>query len=135
MSDLEKGEEFLTVEEATLFRELFARNWTSYKEKSEETPHTQWLKELFLRELPEMTPEDAEQEGVDIAKQMDVFQENYESLQEASKHGISKEAWLEGKVKESSAGYSVQQLGETLQTLDNALYLQNKMLADGLSRS
>lgn len=135
MNDVAHREDYLTEKEAQSFRDLFLRNWTSYKEKPQEMTNAQWLQELFLRELPEMTAEEAAQESVDILESMDVFQENHRSLEEASKNGISKEEWLEGKFNEASVGYSTQQFGETLQILDDALYMENLKLAEGLTRA
>lgn len=135
MSEEFNREEYLTEEEAVSFRELFSRNWKSYRAKPEEMTNKQWLQEMFQRELPEISAEEAENDSGEIVESIEVFDQNLKSVNEAVENGKSKEEWLSDTIEKASVGYAAHEFGEAMQVLDDVLYHKNLQLEEALARS
>lgn len=127
--------EYLTEKEARKVKELFQKYLGLYKEKPDSMTDKEWLKGLFESEIPEITPDQAEQDAEEIVTAIETFDDNLESVDEAAKNGVSKESWLAGKIEEASVGMSVNEYGRKLQMMDDVLYHKNMELADALQRS
>ena len=128
-------QEYVTVEEARSFRAIFKRNLRSYKAKPKEMTNAQWLEEMFRRELPEMSAQQASADAKEIVDAIKVYDDSLASVNEAAKNGISKEQWLADRIQESSVGMSVNDYGRHLQTVDDILYQKNMEIDEALRRS
>ncbi|MDO4721462.1 MAG: hypothetical protein Q4A78_12420 [Peptostreptococcaceae bacterium] len=131
----EEKREYLTEKEAKTLKELFGTYLRSYKEKDVSVSDREWLEQLFRRELPEMSEEEARRDAAEIVDSIGIFDQNLRSIDEAAKNGISKERWLADKLQEASVGMSVNEYGKTLQAMDDMLYQKNMEMAEALSRS
>ena len=135
MSDEIRRDEYITEKEAKAVKKLFKKYLKSYKEKDESISNQQWLEQLFKTELPEVSEEEAKQDAAEIVEAINTFDANMQSVSEASSRGISKERWLADKIQEASVGMAVNEYGQQLQKIDNALYQKNMELAEALQRS
>ena len=131
-----KEKEYITEQEARTVKELFKKYLKSYKEKDPSMSDQEWLNQLFHTELSEITSaEEAKKDAEEIVKSIKTYDENLKSVNEAAKHGISKESWLADKVGELSSGMSVNEYGHTLQSMDDILYQKNMEMSEALRRS
>lgn len=127
--------EYLTEKEARTVKEMFRKYLNDYKEKPVTMTDKEWLERLFKSELPDMSAEEVALDAESIVDAIGTFDKNLESVNEAAKHGVSKESWLADKIQEASVGMAVNEYGQTLQTMDDILYQKNMELADALQRS
>ena len=130
-----KEREYMTESEARTVKDMFKKYLKLYKEKDNKTSDEEWLAELFKKELPEITDEEAKKDSRDIVESIKTFDNNLASCNEAASRGISKETWLSNKLQEVSVGMSVNDFGRELQKIDDILYAKNVELADALSRN
>lgn len=130
-----QDEEYLTEKEAKTVKQLFQKYLQDYKEKPDSMTDQQWLQKLFKSEFPESSNEEAAQDAEEIVTSIHTFGENLASVNNAAKHGISKESWLADKIQEASVGMSINEYGQTLHTMDDILYHKNMELAHALQRS
>lgn len=131
---MEREKEYISEQEARTVKALFRKYLQDYKQKPADMTDKEWLAQLFQKELPETTPEQAEKDAIEITESISEFDENLASVNEAAKHGISKENWLADKIQQASVGVSVVEYGQTLQELDNHLALKNAELHDALTK-
>lgn len=117
-----------------LIREFF-ENLKSYENRESGVTDKEWLKNLILRKCAHISDEQAEAEALEIVKSMEEYDQNFLSMEEASKKGISKEKWLERKLQEAAIGINPSQYSAALQMVDDVLYRQNTEIAEALSRS
>ena len=129
------GKEYITEKEARTVKELFKKYLNSYKEKDSSISDKQWLEELFSKEIPEITNEEAKTDASEILNAIKEFDDNLESINEAAKQGVSKERWLANKIQEASVGMAVNEYGAVLQSVDDILYQKNMELAEALKRN
>ena len=128
-------QEFITEKETKTLKEMFKDFLKRYKEKDPSMTDQEWLEELFRAELPEMSEEDVKKDANEIVESISEYNSNMDSVNEAAKKGVSKEAWLAEKLQEASVGMAVQEFGRRLQGLDDVLFAKNAELADALSVS
>lgn len=129
----EQQKEYITEKEARTVKELFAKYLKLYKEKDVSMSDKEWLEQLFKTELPETSSEEAKKDAEAVVEAIGIFDENLESVNKASKQGVSKESWLADKIQEASVGMSVQEFGRRLQGLDDVLHVKNAELAEALT--
>lgn len=129
----QKTEEILTEKEAKVVKKMFGEYLQSYKEKDPAMTDKEWLEDLFLREIPGISKEEASQDAEEIVESIETFDENLKSVNEAAKKGVSKENWLSDKIQEMSVGMSVQEFGHRLQGFDDILHVKNAELAEALT--
>ena len=127
--------EYITVEEARSFRDIFRRNLYSYKNKPVVMTNEQWLKEMFIRELPDISEDQAADDAQEIVKSIDIYDESLRSVNGAVNSGISKEKWLADRLQESAVGLSVNEYGHRLAVMDDILYQKNIQISEQLARS
>lgn len=127
--------EYITEEETKSVFRLFKKCLRSYKAKDATLTDEQWLAQWFRAELPEITPEQAQKDAAEIVESIDTYNDNLRSVNEAARNGVSKERWLADKLQEASVGVSVNEFGQRLAGIDNALTRANADLANRLSVS
>lgn len=137
MDNLDKvnEKEFLTEQEAKKFKKIFGQFLRDYKEKSPEQSDQEWLEKKFQMELPDIKPEDARETAEQIVQGIYEFDKNLRSVNQAAENGISKERWAANKLEEACTGMKVNEFGQSLQKLDDALYAKNLELAEAMERS
>lgn len=99
----------MSEQEAKVIKELFVKYLKSYKEKGDLISDKQWLKQLFLTEIHDISEEEAEKEADEVIDSIVNFDNNLKSIDEAAQNGISKERWLADKIQKSSVQMSVNQ--------------------------
>lgn len=128
-------EEYITEKEAKTVKELFKKYLKDYKEKDEFVSDKEWLEQLFKKEIPNSTEEQAKKDAEEIVEAIETFDENLKSINESARRGISKEHWLADKIQEASVGMAVNEYGQVLQSMDDILYQKNMELKAALERS
>lgn len=124
MENTEKHEpqfEGMTETEAKAFKILLTKFIQSYSKKDGSMSDKEWLKMLFKEELPHLSDEQAEQFANQTVESIKDYDANYRSVNSAASKGISKEQWLADQIAKASAGVSVIQHGEYLNSIDKAL--------------
>lgn len=127
--------EFLTEKECENLQREFRKNMSSYKGKKSDITDQEWLKELILKNSPDMSEEQAEKEAGEILDSLEENERNLDSLEKAAKQGNARENWLSNKLQESAIGMSAEQYSSILRQTDEILYKNNQELADALSRA
>ncbi len=127
--------EYITEQEAGQLKELFSGLLMDYKAKDESVTDQDWLEQMFQREIPGISPEEAKEDAEQIVKGIHIFDRNLEDVNRAASEGISKERWLASRLEEAGTGLAVNEYGQRLQALDDALYAKNTELAEALQRS
>ena len=132
-SVLQESAEYITEKEARAVKELFQKYLKSYKEKESSMTDKEWLEQLFVKEIPQKSKDEASQEAEEIVETIQTYDKNLASVNEAASKGVSSEAWLADKIQEASVGVSVQEFGRRLQGFDDILYTKNAELAEALT--
>ena len=125
--------ELVSDMEAGQIKDLFRKNLKSYKEKGENITDEEWLEGLFERELPSLSEKQIRNDSVEIINSINAFHSNLNSVEAASKQGMSKERWLSDTIQQVPAGMSVNDYSKQLQGLDDFLYAKNAELSDALT--
>lgn len=143
-------------------KDMLLRYLHLYRDKKFNLTDMEWLEKLFLMELAdkpaeplkqvadrlthrerpgEQFPRDAQDVQLEQAAQMAEaiveavrsFDSNLASVYEACQRGVDREKWLADKLQEGAIGMSVQEYGQRLQVLHDALHAQNAKLAEALA--
>lgn len=137
MSEQIKNEEFensdiqiegLSEKEAREFKTLFTKFIKAYAKKDKEMSDREWLSKQFREELPELTDEATDKMASETIDAIKEYDDNLKDLNEACKHGETKENWFVGKAAKASSGISVINYGNYLNSIDNAVSLANKQM-------
>lgn len=128
-------ENYITEQEAIQFRNLFSRYLKEYREKNSAISDEEWLRELFKKEITDISLDEAKTNAEQIVKAVHVFDDNLKSVNDAAVQGISKERWLAGTLEEACIGMSVNQYGQILQSMEDVLYEKNIELSEALKRA
>ena len=83
-----KEREYMTESEARTVKDMFKKYLKLYKEKDNKTSDEEWLAELFKKELPEITDEEAKKDSRDIVESIKTFDNNLASCNEAASRGL-----------------------------------------------
>lgn len=113
--------EELSEKEAKQFKGLLTKFIKSYSQKDNTVSDKEWLKRQFKEELSDISDMEAEKLSSDTIDAIAVYDKNYASLNAASAKGQSKESWFAEKTAEASAGLSVIDYGNYLNTIDTAI--------------
>lgn len=120
--------EGLTEKEVKELYAVLKRFLEAYREKNPESSGEEWLKGCYQRELPEWEEERIKKLAEETLSGIEEYGRNLNSAREAAKKGISSEKWLEGRIKEASAGLSVNEMGNYLNRVDAALEMGNAQM-------
>lgn len=117
----------LTLDEGEELSQIITE-FTDYYEEHSDEPTEQWLKDILQKQLPEKQPT----EIIDIAKEIttniDVFEEQKNSLSNAIENGRSKEGWFADTVKQSTSKMTLNETANYLTGLDDTIYTANEKL-------
>ncbi len=128
-----ESKEYITEKDARTVKEMFKKYLNQYKEKDPSVSDQEWLEELFSHELPNVEKKEVKDDASEVVESVKTFDENLKSINEAAEKGVSKEAWLADKIKETSSGMAIQEYGRRLQGFDDILHVKNAELADALT--
>lgn len=117
------------VEEIEGFSEQNARDLSalikdflsSYAKKPPEVSTRQWLHDKLKQELPDKSEEEISSTVDEIISDIEAYDKSLASLNKACASGTTKEEWLADTLKEASVAVSVNQFGEYLSGIDQAL--------------
>ena len=113
--------EGLSRQEATEFQKLLQKFMKSYSTKENAISDKTWLKDQLREELPYLTNEEAEKLSSEATDSISEFDTNLASINTACDSGTNKEDWFANKVAKASAGVSVIDYGNYLQSIDIAI--------------
>ena len=111
----------MCVEEINELKKILSKFIKSYKEKDDDVSNKEWLQERFCEEISDISIEEAEKFSVDIIDSIKEYDENLKSVNESYKNGSNKEKWFENKVLEASTGVSINDFGNYLNSIDEAI--------------
>ena len=113
--------EELTEKDAKEIKELLSKFMKSYSKKEDDVSDKDWLKQQFIKELPNISEEEAEKFAKETVDSVKEYDDNLESVNNAAKQGISKEQWMVNNIAKAAAGVSVIEHGIYLSRIDDAL--------------
>lgn len=125
--------ENLTEKEAKEFKKLLSKFIKSYSNKSAGISDKEWLKEQFIKEL-DIDEVEAEKMADETVDSINEYDENLKSINESSAKGISKEQWLSNRISDAATGVSINQYGEYLNGINNALTSANEHMLNAITR-
>ena len=99
-----------------------------YKTKPQNVDDRQWLKGELKTELPHLSDEEAIHMSNDCFDEVENFDSNLKSINETIDNGGTKEGWFSKKVQEASIGTSVNEYGNYLRLIDNAIENSNAQM-------
>lgn len=100
----------------------------SYSNKEKHISDREWLSNQFKSELPELSDKDVEQLGNECFNEIESFDANLRSINDAIENGGTKEGWLSKKVQEASIGLSINEYGNYLNSIDNSIKNSNAQM-------
>lgn len=112
---------------------IMQRFMTSYVQKSDDVDTEAWLAHQLTLELPEKSANAIEQISREIIENINEFDQNLTSINEACNQGQTKEEWFQDKVQTASIGVSVNNYGNYLANIDRSLYEANAQMMRAVS--
>lgn len=119
--------------EARQFQPIISRFMTAYSTKGKEIPVTEWLFRQLSEELPEKNDVEIQDMVKDIIDTVDTFNHNMSSLNEACDRGKTKEQWFSETMKDAASGISLNQYGNYLAGIDEAISTANEAMYHTIS--
>ncbi len=116
-----------TEEEGKALRDVTLRFLDAYAKKGEVDDKV-WLEETLHQEMPEKSKEETDEMAEDILSRISIFDQNMESLNEATARGETKESWAARTLMDSARGKNIQQFGDYLHGVDQALAEGNEAM-------
>ena len=104
----------------------------SYAQKPPEQSTRDWLYEKLTRELPDKTDEEITATVDEIIGDIENYDKSRASLDTACASGISKEDWLADTCKKASAAMSVNEFGNYLSGIDEAIAEGNAAMRNAI---
>lgn len=114
--------------EARTLAEIAFRFFQSYDEKPEDMSDKVWLADQLARELPKLSLEEADNTAERLITGIDDFERDMASLEEACRHGQSKEEWFRDQSQLAAIGMNVNDYGNRLANIDRSLFMANCQL-------
>lgn len=130
-----ESREYISEKEAKAFKKMLAANLKDYKKRGPSVSDKEWLTELFIREIPDITKEEAGKNAEEIVNAVNAYDYSLKAVNDAAQNGVSKEKWLASKLEEASVGLSVSQYGQKLAEINNSMYMTNMELSEALHRA
>jgi hypothetical protein len=118
----------LLEEEAKELQSLQEKFITSYIENKDRMEVGQWLTFELKNNLPEKTESEIAEISNDIVTTIKLNESNKTSLEEAIQNGRSKESWFASSTKQATSHLSMEQTGEYLNRLDDAIKSANESI-------
>ncbi|MGG3907193.1 hypothetical protein [Geobacillus stearothermophilus] len=116
-------------QEALELIELIQGTIESYSKKEKSLTDDAWIKNELRNNILEIDEKEIEVFSKEVLETIELNNRNIESINRAIENGVSKEAWFQQKVQEASAGMSVNQVGQYLQNIDNAINNANDLMS------
>lgn len=122
--------EGFSEKEAKELKEILQDFLSSYTEKPEDMSDEEWLKGKLKQELPEKSEEEIEDTAKEITQGVKTYDENLASLNKSCSEGIPKEQWLSDTLRDAAVGMNVNQFGEYLAGIDQAITETNDAMRE-----
>lgn len=100
----------------------------SYAKKPPKVETRQWLHDKLQQELPDISEEEIRENVDEIIGDIENYDKSLASLNSACALGKTKEDWLADTLKEASVGFSMNQFGEYLAGIDQAITEANEAM-------
>lgn len=107
---------------------IMKRFMDSYKLKDKSINDREWLSCELKKELPELSDIEAKKLSDECFDEVEKFDENLKSLNQAIENGSTKESWFNKKIEEASIGMSVNDVGNYLNSIDNSITKSNTQM-------
>lgn len=114
--------------EARTLSEIAFRFFQAYDEKPEDMSNKAWLANQLARELPELSLKEADDTAERLITGIDEFEQGLASLEDACRHGQSKEEWFRDQSQLAAIGMNVNDYGNRLANIDRSLFMANCQL-------
>lgn len=133
--DIKKQEELNNVQidgfeesDARELSKIIKRFMNSYSSKDENLNDREWLSNELKNELPHLTDIEARKLSDECFDEVNKFDSNLKSLNEAIENGDTKENWFYNKVKESSIGINTNEVGNYLDSVNDTIKNANNQM-------
>ncbi|MVX65933.1 hypothetical protein GKZ28_19835 [Clostridium chromiireducens] len=107
---------------------IIKRFMDSYKLKDKSTNDREWLSCELKKELPELSDIDVKKLSDECFDEVEKFDENLKSLNQAIENGSTKESWFNKKIEEASIGMSVNDVGNYLSSIESSITKSNTQM-------
>lgn len=114
--------------EARTLAEIAFRFFQAYDEKPEDMSDKAWLANQLARELPGLSLKEADDTAERLITGIDEFEQGLASLEDACRHGQSKEEWFRDQAQIAAIGMNVNDYGNRLANIDRSLFMANCQL-------
>lgn len=120
--------EGFSEEEAKRVMEVTQDFVKSYSQKGEGMSDREWLVWKLKQELPDEEEEKLHEFASQVTDTVEEFDRNTADINEAGSKGIDKETWFLNKVKDAATGISVNEFGNYLNGISNAMENANAQM-------
>ena len=115
-------------EQAEQLSSVMRRFIASYSNKADTVSDNEWLKQELMKELPEISAEEAERLSGDSIREIARFDRDLRGIDEAVSRGETKESWFAAKLQEASSASSIHQFGGYLQSVETSIRQSNTQM-------
>lgn len=134
-TEYQEGETEIQIEgfsekEAAELKDILQDFLSSYAEKPEDMSDEEWLRGKLKQELPEKSDEEIDETAKEITQGVKTYDENLASLNQSCSEGIPKEQWLSDTLRDAAVGVNVNQFGEYLAGIDQAISEANDAMRE-----
>lgn len=126
MEENKNNEPVLTENEARKFSPILNDFIGAYSQNRDKNVK-EWLPKKIHEHLPEYLEKDVNEMADEIITTIQESDDLKKNLDDAKKNGMTREAWLEKKILESTAGMSDQEKSKYLAQINNSLAEQNEL--------
>lgn len=105
---------------------------SSYAQKPSDVTTRDWLHDKLRQELPDMSEEELKETVDEIIDGVETYDKNLSSLNTARASGTTNEEWMADTLREASVGVSMNQFGEYLAGIDQAITEANEAMRDAI---
>lgn len=123
----------IAKDEAKQLIKLQKKFLKSYIENKQEMKLESWLERELKDELPDKKEEEIKEISNSIIERVKLNQKNREALEQAKKKGMSNEQWFAKEIDKSSKAIGVNNMGNYLQKIDNALLEANTAMYETIT--
>ncbi len=124
-------EEF-TEEKAQEMRRILQTFLSSYAKKPEDVTTEDWLAAELVRQMPEISEDEAKKLAKDTVKTVDLYDNKLEEVNSYCASGHTKEEWLSDTLQQAAVGVEVNQFGAYLSGIDQAITEANQAMCEAV---
>lgn len=120
----------LTDKEAVEVKKILERFIKAYKESGEEQEKFEWLEKQLNKELSEKSEAEIRKMKNEIVASVREYNADLKDLSEKARRGVTKDRWFADRLEEGAKGISVNNYGNYLKQINDALYAANDLMTN-----